>query len=161
MADMTTAKLSPRPGYSLFLCVTSQPKKKEGEEQPEVKPLPQEGRHVLRADYVEMRELRRVARWQKAWTQALEQEDDDKLNQVYKDLVSLIPAWDFVDRNGEPLPQPEQSPFFAGVPACCWPHNRPGSMSLPLNSAGDSKSWRAHCNIHWEPRLLCPRRYTL
>lgn len=81
-----------RPGYSRYTCTTGR----------------QQGHSVLRADYIEMGELRRLARWQKAWTQAIEDDDEGKLNQVYADLARLVPAWDFVDRSGGPLPSPEQ-----------------------------------------------------
>jgi len=92
MANMTTANLLPRPGYSLYTCNSAR----------------QNGRRVLRADWIEMGEMRRLGRGGRAWEEAIQGEDETRLQRYFSDLARIVPAWEFTDREGKPLPQPEQ-----------------------------------------------------
>ena len=84
-----------RPGYTV---------KTVPAEAYEHQPGPEQGRQVLRASWMNRSDLKRLQRAARQY----DPDNDETAGGFYAVLGDLIAEWDFVDRKGQPLPQPAE-----------------------------------------------------
>lgn len=70
---------------------------------------PQMGRHVLRVGWPEQEELSAI-KWAVSVKQDTQEEEQAMETELYRLIAALIPEWDFIDREGNPLPHPKDEP---------------------------------------------------
>lgn len=68
----------------------------------------QKDKKIFLADRIVMRQIRNVARLEAT---SREGWGDEAFEALYKAYAELVPRWEFVGGNGEPLPQPQDDPW--------------------------------------------------